>query len=36
MPVDPHTFGARLEAVGFTNIAIEVGDYQIRFNAIKP
>jgi SAM-dependent methyltransferase len=36
VPVDPDTLGARLEAAGFTGVALEVGDYQIRFSATKP
>ena len=36
VPLDPDTLGGRLEAVGFTNVAVEVGDYQLRFNATKP
>jgi len=36
VPVDPATFGSRLEAVGFTNTGIEVGEYQIHFTATKP
>ena len=36
VPVDPATLGARLEAVGFAGVAIDVGDYQIRFSATKP
>jgi SAM-dependent methyltransferase len=36
VPVDPDTLGSRLEAVGFVNIGVDVADYQVRFNAIKP
>jgi hypothetical protein len=36
VPVDPDTLGSRLEGVGFTNVGIDVGDYQVRFNATKP
>ena len=36
VPVDPETLGSRLEAVGFTNVGVDVGDYQVRFNATKP
>jgi SAM-dependent methyltransferase len=36
VPVDPDTFGPRLEAVGFTDVTIEVGEYEIRFRARKP
>ena len=36
VPVDPDTLGARLEAVGFTNVGVEPADYQVRFNATKP
>jgi SAM-dependent methyltransferase len=36
VPVDPATLGARLEAVGFTNVTVEPADYQVRFTATKP
>jgi SAM-dependent methyltransferase len=36
VPVDPATLGARLEAVGFTNVTVEPADYQVRFTARKP
>ena len=36
VPVDPATLPSRLEAVGFTAVSIDVGDYQIRFHATKP
>jgi SAM-dependent methyltransferase len=36
IPVDPDSLGARLEAAGFTGVGLDVGDYQIRFNATKP
>jgi len=36
VPVDPETLGARLEAAGFTNVCIDVGEYQMRFSATKP
>ena len=36
VPVDPDTLGSRLEAVGFTDVGIDVGDYQIRFKSHKP
>ena len=36
VPVDPATLGSRLEAVGFRDVTIDVGDYQIRFSASKP
>ncbi len=36
VPVDPNTLGSRLEAVGFTNVRVEVASYEIRFNARKP
>ena len=36
VPVDPDTFGSRLQAVGFTHVDVEVADYQVRFNAVKP
>ena len=34
-PVDPDTLASRLEAVGFDNVEIEIGDYQIRFKATR-
>jgi len=36
VPVDPDTLAARLERVGFSDVGIEVGEYQIRFNASRP
>ena len=36
VPVHPDTLGTRLERVGFTNVGIDVGDYQVRFHATKP
>jgi len=36
VPVDPETLGQRLEAAGFADVGIEVGEYQIRFAATKP
>lgn len=36
VPVDPDTLGPRLEAVGFTNVRVEVASYYVRFNATKP
>ena len=36
VPVDPDGFSDRLAAVGFTHVAIDVGEYQIRFSAAKP
>ena len=36
VPVDPATLRGRLEAVGFTAVSVDVGDYQIRFHATKP
>jgi SAM-dependent methyltransferase len=35
VPVAPDSLGARLEAAGFTDVAIDVGDYQMRFHATK-
>jgi ubiquinone/menaquinone biosynthesis C-methylase UbiE len=35
-PVDPKTFGARLEAVGFENVLVEKNPYAFRFRATKP
>jgi hypothetical protein len=36
VPVDPETLGARLEAVGFTSVDMDVLDYKVRFSAHKP
>jgi hypothetical protein len=36
VPVDPDTLPDRLEAVGFAETTIDVGDYQFRFLARKP
>jgi SAM-dependent methyltransferase len=36
VPVDPDTLGSRLEAVGFTNVCVDVSSYLVRFNATKP
>jgi SAM-dependent methyltransferase len=36
VPVAPDTLGARLEAAGFIDVDIDVGDYQMRFHATKP
>jgi SAM-dependent methyltransferase len=36
VPVDPETLGARLEGVGFTNVVVQMADYQVRFKAAKP
>jgi SAM-dependent methyltransferase len=35
VPVDPETLAHRLEAAGFSETEIDVGDYQIRFVAKK-
>jgi SAM-dependent methyltransferase len=35
-PVPPETLPARLEAVGFTDVVLDVQEYQIRFAARKP
>jgi ubiquinone/menaquinone biosynthesis C-methylase UbiE len=35
-PVDPKTFGARLEAAGFENILVETNPYAFRFRATRP
>jgi hypothetical protein len=35
VPVDPETLSQRLEAAGFGDVGIEVGEYQIRFRATK-
>ena len=36
VPVDPDTLGVRLEAAGFTDVGIDIGEYHVRFNATKP
>ena len=36
VPVDPATFSARLEAVGFENVHVDVNPYAFRFRAYKP
>jgi SAM-dependent methyltransferase len=36
VPVDPDTLGARLGAVGFTRVNIDVLDDKVRFSARKP
>jgi SAM-dependent methyltransferase len=37
VPVDPATFGTRLEAAGFADVSISVlNDYHLRFHATKP
>lgn len=36
VPIDPATFGARLEAAGFRVIAIEKGTDSFRFHAQRP
>jgi SAM-dependent methyltransferase len=36
VPVDPDTFGSRLEAAGFTDVHIDAAEYQVRFNTTKP
>lgn len=36
VPVDPKTFGERLEAAGFTEVAIREGKGAFRFRAKKP
>jgi len=33
--VDPNTFGARLEAAGFTNIRVDKGARRFRFHALR-
>jgi SAM-dependent methyltransferase len=35
VPVPPDTLGARLGDAGFTDVVIDVGDYQMRFHATK-
>ena len=35
VPVDPQTLGARLEAVGFGDVVVEVSGFQARFAATK-
>jgi len=36
MPVDPATFGRRLQAAGFTDLAIDQGRGRFRFQAKRP
>jgi SAM-dependent methyltransferase len=36
VPVPPETLTGRLEAAGFRDVAIERGDYDLRFRAAKP
>jgi SAM-dependent methyltransferase len=36
VPVDPDTFGTRLEAAGFADVGVDVAEYQVRFRAKKP
>lgn len=36
VPVDPSLLPARLQAAGFDNVVVDVGDYQFRFAARKP
>lgn len=33
--IDPDTFGARLEAVGFTNVTVDQAEWRFRFRAIR-
>jgi SAM-dependent methyltransferase len=35
VPLDPDTLGARLEAAGFADVDLDVGEYEIRFVARK-
>jgi SAM-dependent methyltransferase len=35
VPVNPDTLGDRLEAVGFSDVSVEVGEFELRFRAIK-
>ncbi len=35
-PVDPETFGARLEAAGFEDVLVETNPYAFRFRAKRP
>lgn len=35
-PVDPKTFGARLEAAGFENVLVETNPYAFKFRATRP
>jgi SAM-dependent methyltransferase len=35
-PVDPDTFGARLEAAGFEQVLVETNPYAFRFRALRP
>jgi len=39
VPIDPAKLPARLEAIGFSNVRVEVGGiggYEVRFTAVKP
>jgi SAM-dependent methyltransferase len=36
MPVDPDTFGRRLQAAGFTDVTVEKGRGRFRFRAKRP
>ncbi len=36
VPLDPGTLESRLEAVGFEDVALDVGEYQLHFHATKP
>lgn len=33
VPVDPDTFGSRLEAAGFGDVALESSEFEVRFSA---
>ena len=35
IPVDPTTFGGRLESAGFRDVAVETNEYAFRFRAVR-
>jgi hypothetical protein len=35
VPVDPEVLPGRLEAIGFTDVSVEHGEYDFRFRARK-
>jgi hypothetical protein len=36
VPLPPDQLGMRLEAVGFRDVDVHVGDFELRFRATKP
>jgi SAM-dependent methyltransferase len=36
VPMDPETLPARLEAAGFSNVAVDKTDFEVRFSARRP